>query len=247
MERFKNVLSVTDDARINVLLNHFDQICRRYGIEYMMDGGALVGSMLHHDRIPWDDDIDVYVRLTDRRRLTQKLQRNGFVVGSNGKYSKLWSVTFPHIANNRQWNWPFIDIGWLVQNATHSWEQRSVEKRYMRHVYPSGWLFPPVLRPFGELVLSAPRQSERVLEYRFGHDWSRMCVVNHWNHKLENWRYNNSHENTRLLCDILNVNLVHRVSFKNGTSFEWLVNHRTGYRGVVREFPITSRPTYKFL
>ena len=234
MERFTNVLSAAEDARIHGLLHYFDETTRRHGIDYVLDGGTLIGSMLHHDRIPWDDDADVYVRSVDRKKLVHALHRNGFVVGTNGRYSKLWSVSFPRVTNHRPWNWPFLDIGWLVQNATHSWEDRSVEKRYQRHVYPSEWLFPSVRRPFGTLMLSAPRQSERVLEYRFGRGWSGMCVVNHWNHKLETWRYNDPYENTRLPCDRLNVNVVRRVAFANGTYLEWLINHRTGSTGARR-------------
>lgn len=245
MERFRNVLSVEDDARVVALLRHLDDACRRHDVDYVMDGGTLVGSMNHHGRIPWDDDVDVYVRAHDRRRLTRALQRNGFVVGSNGRYSKLWSVAFPRVDNRRPWNWPFVDIGWLVQNKTHSWEDRSVEARYRRNVYPTTWLFPSVRRPFGPLVLRAPRRSDLVLEHRFGRDWARTCVVNHWNHRTETWRYADAAENTRRPCGELDVDLVQRATYDNGTAVEWLANPRTGAVGPRRRFWHGSLVTHR--
>ena len=62
------------------LLAHLDQVCNRYNIEYIMDGGMLVGSMLHHDRIPWDDDFDIYMRDSDRKKTVRALSINGYVV-----------------------------------------------------------------------------------------------------------------------------------------------------------------------
>ena len=36
-----------------------DDICRRNGIEYYMEGGSLLGAVRNGNLIPWDDDIDV--------------------------------------------------------------------------------------------------------------------------------------------------------------------------------------------
>lgn len=231
MNRFRDVLDASETARIDLLLAHLDATCRRLGVDYAMIGGTLVGSMLHHGRIPWDDDVDVYVRAWDRARLTRALRRKGFVVTSAGRYAKLWSTTFPRVDNHRPWNWPFVDIGWLAQNATHIWEERSAEWRYRHAVYPKEWVFPSVRRPFGAHVLSAPRRADRILRHRLGSRWSSTCVVNHWDHKLERWRYAGGAENTRTPCATLDVGLVHRTTLGNGTSFEWLVNRVRGHEG----------------
>lgn len=237
MERFKNVLSAVEDARMHELLRGFDGVCRHHSIPYVIEAGTLIGSMLHHDRIPWDDDADVYVRMEDRTRLLNALQRNAFKTGPGaGKYSKVWSMSDPRVANHKAWNWPFVDIGWLVGNETHMWEARSADQRFRRNVYPKEWLFPAVLRPFGALMLSAPRNSQRFLEYRFGHNWSQDCVLTTWNHKLEQWRHQIPDRHAHMRCDVLNVNVVHRVLFKNGTTLEWLVNPHTGERGKQRFF-----------
>ena len=121
----------------------------------------------------------------------------------------------------------FVDIGWLVTNETHAWEQRALTDenngKYRRNVYPKTWLFPPVTRPFGSLRLSAPRESERFLEYRFTSGWNNTCVVAHWDHRLEIWRYRDSGP-TVAPCDTVSVDLVRRSRYPNGSSVEELTS-----------------------
>ena len=47
------------------LLCMIDDICRREGIRYFLDGGSEIGSVREKDIIPWDDDIDIKMRLQD--------------------------------------------------------------------------------------------------------------------------------------------------------------------------------------
>lgn len=233
-DKFKDIVSEAQMSQAYRLIHHFDQTCRHNGIEYVMDGGMLIGSMLHHGRIPWDDDFDVYIRASQRLRAISALHTNGFVVMNTGHYSKLWYNHMQHVPNNRPWNWPFIDIGWLLHNGTHVWEQRSVERRYKKNKYPVSWIFPAVQRPFGPLVLYAPRKAELFLKHRFKKNWNKTCVANHWDHRLERWRYIESREDTRVACKYLNVDLVYTKYYKNGTSFETLSLH--GMPRYVRRF-----------
>lgn len=41
------------------LMVEFDALCRKYGIDYRVSGGTLLGAIRHKGFIPWDDDIDV--------------------------------------------------------------------------------------------------------------------------------------------------------------------------------------------
>lgn len=45
--------------RILLLLCEIDGICRKYGIEYYLEGGSVLGAVRHGGFLPWDDDADL--------------------------------------------------------------------------------------------------------------------------------------------------------------------------------------------
>lgn len=50
------------------ILCKVDEICRRHGISYWLDGGTLLGSIRHEGFIPWDDDLDIAMMDSDYER-----------------------------------------------------------------------------------------------------------------------------------------------------------------------------------
>lgn len=192
LQQFKNVLSPEEDERARNLLRHLSAVCKSHGIDFFLDGGTLVGSMLHHGRIPWDDDLDVYINHSHKEAALKALAADGFVLhsgpGSRGLYHKMWNARDPRVPNHRPWNWPYLDIGWLDGNSTHVWEARSKDAttaKYRHHVYPREWIYPAVDRPFDGLVLSAPRDGESMLRWRMGASWRERCAMANWDHKRE--------------------------------------------------------------
>lgn len=51
------------------LLAFLDEMCREHGIEYCLAWGSALGARRHQGFIPWDDDLDVYVKQADVDRL----------------------------------------------------------------------------------------------------------------------------------------------------------------------------------
>ena len=56
------------------LLQEFDRLCKKHGIQYYMYFGGLIGAVRHKGFIPWDDDIDVVVPRKDFDRLSRMTQ-----------------------------------------------------------------------------------------------------------------------------------------------------------------------------
>lgn len=61
-------------TRLLEILDVFDVICKRNGIDYWLDWGSLLGARRHSGFIPWDDDLDVAVLQKDYKRLVAALQ-----------------------------------------------------------------------------------------------------------------------------------------------------------------------------
>ncbi|WP_304960405.1 LicD family protein [Thomasclavelia cocleata] len=70
------------------ILNYVDKICSKYGLQYFVCGGTLLGAIRHDGFIPWDDDIDIQMPRKDYERLKQ-------IVNTEKGYYKFFSMDNP--------------------------------------------------------------------------------------------------------------------------------------------------------
>lgn len=56
------------------LLVEFDEICRRYDIDYLLAAGASLGAVRNRCFMPWDDDIDLYITRDNWNKLRHVLE-----------------------------------------------------------------------------------------------------------------------------------------------------------------------------
>lgn len=63
-EKVKRIWAIELD-----LLFKFDQICKKHGIKYQLGYGTLLGAVRHRGFIPWDDDVDVWMKREEFNKL----------------------------------------------------------------------------------------------------------------------------------------------------------------------------------
>lgn len=76
----------------------FDEFCRENGIEYFAAYGTLIGAVREHGMIPWDDDIDVWIKREEYQKLVKSFPEWGKKRGvyllcseTNDKYNRVYS------------------------------------------------------------------------------------------------------------------------------------------------------------
>lgn len=77
------------------LLKEIDDICQKYGIEYYLGGGTLVGAIRHGGFLPWDDDADLHMsrenafRFLDAVKQENRPNRTVCTIAKDGTYGNV--------------------------------------------------------------------------------------------------------------------------------------------------------------
>lgn len=64
----------------NCILNiaeYIDAFCDKHGIDYCLMGGSALGAVRHKGFIPWDDDLDIFMRPEEYERFRHKFLEEG--------------------------------------------------------------------------------------------------------------------------------------------------------------------------
>ncbi|PAA68650.1 hypothetical protein BOX15_Mlig018254g1 [Macrostomum lignano] len=192
---------VTEQQAVQMrsVLRVFADAMKNANVTFFLCSGTLLGSLRHHGRIPWDDDVDVMVLVEQRQQMEAALKQlepeyrlyrfmewaalgkwKFFRADSDAFLLQPWS----------KFRWPYVDI-FFVQghNASH-----------LRHAYYGDIyfrrkdLFPLQLRPYEGMMLPAPCAPGDFMRAEFqdpGFNWT-LCQSRGFSHVMEvplpHWR-----------------------------------------------------------
>ena len=208
--------------RLESILQRMDESLSNKNIQYWMAASSTIGGLYHHSRIPWDDDVDMYVLDEDVASAVDELVRAGLGVmksDRNGRVFKIYDPSLPAISKKYKHSYPFVDFFSIHCNKTICAEKNEWASGG-EITYRKDWIFPLKWRPFGKNSLPFPNKLTDIVENRYGQDAKDRCIRHAYNHKKERFRGREHHMTVR--CDDLPLPppFVVSASSANETSFQ---------------------------
>ena len=84
------------------ILRHWDKLAELHNISYVIGLGSLLGFHRNGDIIPWDDDVDVLVDITQYQKLRSFAEERSFVQGWDKKYRMVVQPDFEQTREKRR-------------------------------------------------------------------------------------------------------------------------------------------------
>ncbi|XP_036355771.1 uncharacterized protein LOC115230955 isoform X2 [Octopus sinensis] len=157
----------------------FSRALSSANITHMVYGGTAIGSRRHHGFIPWDDDIDVWINKTEKKKskgILSSIPKFGLYSPNNFQ----WKFFYKNLKTLKQkpFRWPYIDIFYFEENATHIWDELPPHRtRY----HKKSIIFPLYDRKFQSIKLPTPCAIDKFV----GESAIKNCQSSSYSHRME--------------------------------------------------------------
>lgn len=178
---FQPQLPEEDVLGLERLLLMLDEAAAAVKAIYWLTAGSSLGTILHHGRIPWDDDVDVYVLDEHTPKLFEYLREElslTVLEREKGKIFKLYERNNKtRIVNTGTGQrWPNIDIFPIFCEEKSYCLEKAFSQRKEPHIMNKSDVFPLKRRPFGRLSLPFPKKVHLLAKERYGPSFGNRCV-----------------------------------------------------------------------
>ena len=165
---FAPALNVTEYKLYLELIRVFKTRCESFNITYILEGGSLLGAYRYHGFIPWDDDFDVKLHISQKPVLKRLLDATPAHSADTSEVHvwKFWNDKKSWLTKKGvKWQWPFIDILFFEDNNTHIFDvSPDVNGRL---VYTKSDIFPLQLEIFENMLLPVPCNMRAYLNAKY--------------------------------------------------------------------------------
>ena len=229
------MVNSTEYQNMKKLMVDIHNIFTENNITYVMAYGTLLGSYVTHDALPWDDDIDLLVKYTDKNKIVDLLEDHKkypdhkiVVVKGDPERMKIYNVNSPQ-AGELSWGWPFADIMYMEEDNRSVWASEASQFKVARSEF-----YPLRRRPLFGLWFPAPRNPRLLLQSKYK---KFTCHSHTWDHR-------NEKRTKESYIDCIEMEkyypVVHRVPYKGGASESLQMNGSEIYTIFVDE-PATGK------
>jgi GR25 family glycosyltransferase involved in LPS biosynthesis len=198
----KFFLSRADQALLYDIVEDTFAILKAYKIKGWACEGTLLGAIRHEGLVPWDDDIDIGIRLQDRQKIQDipdsAWQKYNLALARHWLGFKIYRPDGKYVPNTKKWpyKYPFVDVfiwaqygdRWMLSRAPEAdWEEKAADfwgQEYFLHKD----LFPLTTHKFdfpeGSRKIPVPKHSINFLNHTYK-GWDQYAYTNAWDHRKE--------------------------------------------------------------
>ncbi|KAM7538762.1 hypothetical protein Aperf_G00000051976 [Anoplocephala perfoliata] len=216
--------TVGQQKTLELLVKQFDRVMISLHLQdqWFLTAGTLLGSLQHHDFIPWDDDADLMLHIRHRPTVQAAFKnlspsysfysqdsRDKFYFQPLDKNVSLEPTAIgSKMLPNYPWAWPSIDIAYYTEIGPNLGQEYHNPIRK----FNLSDLSPFVYRPFGKHWYPAPRRPIKFLK-SFYKIKKQICTSHFWSHAAEKPTKREAVDCRKLMEK---YSFVHRCTVSNG-------------------------------
>ncbi|CAF1676478.1 unnamed protein product [Rotaria magnacalcarata] len=178
-------LSVCTYYELIVLIMKVQLVLAELNINYFIGKNTLLGSLRHHDIVPWSSIVEFSLPLFSKKKFINNINKKYELVSQEvtNAYINKEQIGLIYKVSSAPKSWPQIEIYFYDENSTQIYDS------YISHTETTakiGYLkkedvFPIQMRPFGPLLLHSIRNPQAMISIQK----LNTCESFPWDHQLD--------------------------------------------------------------